>query len=86
MTGAITAFASNFFFSQGPWTPWQMMAYGIAGFLAGLLFHRRRPFPGKPWLSAAVLAVYGFGTDVKRREGHTHIRIEFVTISEDAEE
>jgi len=60
LTGAVSAFASNFFFSQGPWTPWQMMAYGIAGFLAGLLFHRKRPFPGKPWLSAAVLGVYGF--------------------------
>ena len=60
LTGAVSAFASNFFFSQGPWTPWQMMAYGIAGFLAGLLFHKRRPFASKPWLSAAVLAVYGF--------------------------
>jgi len=40
MTGAISAFASNFFFSQGPWTPWQMMAYGIGGFLAGIVFHR----------------------------------------------
>ena len=37
LTGAISAFASNFFFSQGPWTPWQMFAYGFAGFLAGLL-------------------------------------------------
>lgn len=60
LTGAVSAFASNFFFSQGPWTPWQMMAYGIAGFLSGLLFHKRRPFPAKPWLSSAVLAVYGF--------------------------
>ncbi len=60
LTGAVSAFASNFFFSQGPWTPWQMMGYGIAGFLAGLLFHKRRPFPGKPWLSKVVLAVYGF--------------------------
>ena len=40
--------------------PWQMMGYGTAGFLAGLLFHKRRPFPGKPWLSKVVLAVYGF--------------------------
>ncbi len=40
MTGAISAFASNFFFSQGPWTPWQMMAYGIGGFLAGIVFRR----------------------------------------------
>ena len=60
LTGAVSAFASNFFFSQGPWTPWQMMAYGVAGFLSGLLFHKRRPFAGKPWLSSAVLAVYGF--------------------------
>lgn len=60
MTGAVSAFASNFFFSQGPWTPWQMMAYGIGGFVAGLLFHKHRPFPKKPWLSAACLSVFGF--------------------------
>lgn len=41
LTGALSAFASNFFFSQGPWTPWQMMAYGVGGFLAGYLFHKR---------------------------------------------
>lgn len=62
MTGAVSAFASNFFFGQGPWTPWQMMAYGIGGFLAGLLFSRRRPFANRPWLSSAVLAVSGFLT------------------------
>lgn len=28
MVGAISAFASNFFYGQGPYTPWQMMAYG----------------------------------------------------------
>lgn len=54
MTGAITAFASNFFLSQGPWTPWQMMAYGIGGLLAGAIFRReKRQHP-------AVLAVFGF--------------------------
>ena len=37
LTGAVSAFVSNFLFGQGPWTPWQMFAYGIAGFLAGLL-------------------------------------------------
>lgn len=55
MTGAISAFASNFFFTQGPWTPWQMMAYGFGGFLSGTLFHRRFPVR-KP----VVLAVFGF--------------------------
>lgn len=37
LTGVISAFVSNFIFGQGPWTPWQMIAYGIAGVLAGLL-------------------------------------------------
>ncbi len=37
MTGCMSAFVSNFVFSQGPWTPWQMFAYGLAGFITGLL-------------------------------------------------
>lgn len=38
LVGAISAFLSNFFFGQGAWTPWQMFAFGIIGFVAGLLF------------------------------------------------
>ena len=57
LTGAVSAFASNFFYSQGPWTPWQMMAYGVGGFLAGLIFRRRGKLC-RPW----VLAVFGFVT------------------------
>ena len=30
LVGALTALVSNFFFGQGPHTPWQMMAYGAA--------------------------------------------------------
>ena len=37
LTGAVSGFVSNFLFGQGPWTPWQMFAYGVGGFLAGLL-------------------------------------------------
>jgi len=37
LTGAVSALASNFFFGQGPWTPWQMLAWGLCGLLAGLL-------------------------------------------------
>jgi len=29
--GAVAALASNFFFTQGPWTPWQMAAWGAIG-------------------------------------------------------
>ncbi len=40
LVGAVTMLASNFMFSQGPWTPWQMFAMGITGFLAGVLFKK----------------------------------------------
>lgn len=59
MTGAISAFASNFFYSQGPWTPWQMMAYGFGGFVAGAIFTRRQR-----WQKPIVLALFGFITIV----------------------
>lgn len=35
--GCLTALVSNFYFGQGPWTPFQMFAWGMLGFLAGLL-------------------------------------------------
>jgi energy-coupling factor transport system ATP-binding protein len=38
--GAMTGFLSNMFFGQGAWTPWQMFAYGIIGFLAGVMFRK----------------------------------------------
>ena len=35
LVGAVSAFASNFFYGQGAYTPWQMFAYGAGGMLAG---------------------------------------------------
>jgi len=40
LVGATAGFVSNFFFGQGPWTPWQMFCFGIIGFLAGILFKK----------------------------------------------
>ncbi len=37
MTGALTAVLSNFYFGQGPWTPFQMVVWGTIGLVAGLL-------------------------------------------------
>jgi energy-coupling factor transport system substrate-specific component len=34
--GALAALASNFFLGQGPWTPWQMLAWGACGVVGGL--------------------------------------------------
>ena len=40
LIGAMTALVSNFFFGQGPHTPWQMFAYGMVGLLAGLAYQK----------------------------------------------
>ncbi len=37
LTGAMAALLSNFFFGQGPWTAFQMLAWGMIGWLAGIL-------------------------------------------------
>jgi energy-coupling factor transport system substrate-specific component len=47
MVGAITALVSNFFLGQGPWTPYQMFAWGLAGVSAAYI---RRFGLGKVWL------------------------------------
>ena len=53
--GALSMLSSYMLFGQGPWTPWQMFAAGIIGFLAGILFQ-------KGWLKARKisLCIYGF--------------------------
>ncbi len=61
LCGVVTALVSNFFFSQGPWTPWQMMGYGMGGLISGLLCRvnllKRRPQSTK---DIVWLALFGF--------------------------
>ncbi len=35
--GALAALVSNFWFGQGPWTPWQMAGWGMCGILGAVL-------------------------------------------------
>ncbi|MBR5365562.1 MAG: ECF transporter S component [Clostridia bacterium] len=37
LVGAMSALLSNFYFGQGPWTPFQMLAWGLIGLVAGYL-------------------------------------------------
>ncbi len=37
VVGAVAALTSNFFFGQGPWTPWQMAGWGVVGIAGALL-------------------------------------------------
>lgn len=60
LVGALAAFTSNFFFGQGMWTPWQMYAWGLVGYLGGAIartgaFVRPNGSPRKFALAAAGL-------------------------------
>ena len=63
MVGAVAAVASNLFFGQGPWTPWQMAAWGAVGVLGALLARAAggRPLGRIPLAIACGLAGLGFG-------------------------
>lgn len=37
LVGALAALASNFYFAQGPWTPWQMAAWAVCGLIGAAL-------------------------------------------------
>ena len=52
LTGAFSALISDFYFGQGPWTPFQMLAWGLVGLFAGLS-------SGVLKKSRAALLVYG---------------------------
>lgn len=40
LVGSLSALTSNFIFGQGPWTPWQMLAFGLCGLAFGALARR----------------------------------------------
>jgi energy-coupling factor transport system substrate-specific component len=60
--GAVAALASNLFFGQGPWTPWQMAAWGGVGLAgAGLARVAGRELGRISLAAACALASLGYG-------------------------
>lgn len=55
VVGAMSALVSNMLVGQGPWTPWQMFALGIIGFISGLVFNDKN-FERKK----LIVGIYGF--------------------------
>lgn len=55
LVGSMSILVSNFLFGQGPWTPWQMLAMGLIGFLSGILYQK-----GLLPTKKLPLAIYGF--------------------------
>jgi energy-coupling factor transport system substrate-specific component len=54
--GAVAALASNLFFGQGPWTPWQMAGWGAAGLIGAALAQLGGRELGRFALAAACAA------------------------------
>jgi len=56
MTGAITALVSNLFLGHGPWTLFQILGWGMAGFVAGLFRSRKLNI----WMLAVFGVIWGY--------------------------
>jgi len=73
VVGALAGLSSNFFFGQGPWTPWQMAGWAVAGLIgAWLALVTRRRADRRPlgrWPLAIVCAAVGFGFTVLQDVG-----------------
>jgi energy-coupling factor transport system substrate-specific component len=74
--GALAALTSNFFFGQGPWTPWQMAAWGATGVLGAVLAWGMRLRTGEAdaralgrWPLAIVCCAAGFAFTVVQDVG-----------------
>ena len=52
LVGSLSALLSNFYFGQGPWTAFQMLAWGLIGYVAGLIAERLKR-------NRALLLTYG---------------------------
>lgn len=65
LVGATAMLVSDIFFGQGPWTPWQMFAMGLLGFLAGVVFKNSEDCSRKKKLAIcifgalSVVLIYG---------------------------
>lgn len=63
LVGAVSMLVSNIMFGQGPWSPMQMFAMGIIGFLSGVLFRkgllRRSRLPLAIFGGFVTIVVYG---------------------------
>ncbi len=58
IVGAVAAIVSNIFLGQGPWTPWQMYAWGMMGMSAGLL--RNAWWMTKLWGKCVFGFIWGY--------------------------
>lgn len=61
LIGSTSAFISNIFLGQGPWTIWQMFAWGLVGFISGLIGKSKKHISGEVF--SFICFIYGFMFD-----------------------
>ncbi len=61
LIGSTTAFLSNIFFGQGPWTPWQMFSWGLVGILSGIWGKRKKGVSAVTF--SIICFIFGFMFD-----------------------
>lgn len=59
LSGVLTAFISDLFFGMGPWTVWQMIAFGLIGLLSAIIFNDKR-IEKMGGFAKLILCTYGF--------------------------
>jgi len=61
IVGTMAGLISNFFLGHGPWTLWQMIAWGICGIIGGVLGQNKSQLVLMPFLVVSAGAGYFFG-------------------------
>lgn len=62
MVGTMTAALSNIFFGQGPWTAWEMVAWGMVGLVAGYLGRRMNTITVKDIMILGIVLGLAYNT------------------------
>lgn len=71
LVGSFSALLSNFYFGQGPWTPFQMLAWGLIGLIAGFFAEPLRKHKGLLLVYGVLSGIaYSFLMDVWTVLGH----------------
>ncbi|GAA0770423.1 ECF transporter S component [Clostridium subterminale] len=61
LIGSTSAFLSNIFFGQGPWTPWQMFSWGLVGIISGIWGRKGKRVSAIKF--SIICFIYGFMFD-----------------------
>ena len=74
LIGCTSGFVSNVFLGQGPWTPWQMLCWGLIGFFFGLMGKRKKNFSPLAFALLCTGASFLFGWTMNLWQSIAYLR------------